>query len=173
MKNKMLRVVLLIAVVSLVVLPACAQPGTPRQNTSFNFIFKYGVGAGNILDTFENSYTRDMVIDPPERTKMVLTDHEMNSIYAKMRDIGFFDYPVQFSIPMPKEGSVGMVTPHQTYYFKVTVGTQSKELTWEDNIITVKSEPADKLRELITLILKIIEAKPEYKTLPTPRGGYI
>ncbi len=172
MKRRILLAVLLAALMIVTGSSGCLQPEIPRQNTNLNFIFQYGVGAADILNTFDNSYTRDMVAGPPERIRMFLTDDEMNRIYAKMQEIGFFDYPTQFSIPTPK-GPIGIVTPYQSYYFKVTMGTQVKELTWGDSITIPASEQVDRLRELIRLIENIITAKPEYKNLPPPRGGYM
>lgn len=151
--------------------PSPSPQHTP-QSTNFNFVFGYGVGAKNELDTFEKTYTRDMVIDPPVKIKMSLTDEEMNKIYQKMLEINFFDFPDEFSVTVPIGEATGMVTPCSSYYFKVSNESRIKELSWDD-CITIKNERADKLRELIRYMESIIESKKEYKKLPTPRGGYL
>ncbi|OPX90113.1 MAG: hypothetical protein A4E53_01328 [Pelotomaculum sp. PtaB.Bin104] len=139
------------------------------DENNFNLILKYGVGAKNILNTFEGIYTKDMILDPPITTKMELTSEELNSIYNKMNEINFFTYPDVFTVPVGTE--VGMITPYNSYYFQVRHGSEIKELSWDDEI-TNQNIDADKLRELVTHIRNLIESKEEYKKLPPARGGY-
>lgn len=143
----------------------------PPAHDNFGLIFKYGVTAGNVLNTFEGTYTKDMVIDPPIRVSLSLTEEELDTIYQKMLEIDFFNYPDEFSVT-PTEGLVGIVTPHTSYYFKVIYDSKVKELWWDDEI-TNPDTKADKLRELIELIKGIIHSKEEYKKLPEPKGGYV
>ena len=144
---------------------------TPEES-NFNLIFKYGVGAKNILDTFQGTYTKDMVMDPSITVELSLSEEEMDRIYQKMVEIDFFNYPDKFSVSVPPSESFGILTPYPSYYFKVEYNSQIKELWWEDEIHN-KDEKADRLRELIKLITDIVESKEEYKKLPSPRSGYI
>ena len=143
-----------------------------HTSPDFNLIFKYGVGAKNELNTFEGTHTRDMIMDPSITVDLSLSKEELDSIYQKMEAIDFFEYPDRFSVPIPPDGRVIMVTPYYSYYFKVKYDSKIKELWWEDEIKNENME-ADKLRELIKLIRDIIESKEEYKQLPPPRGGYL
>ena len=145
-------------------------PSTVESN--FNFIFKYGVTGRNTLDTLKSTFTKDMVMDPAITVKLSLSGEEMDSIYQKMVEIDFFNYPDKFSVSVPPGELKTEVTPYSTYFFRVTYGTKSKELLWHDKI-TNSDEKADKLKELITLIRNIIESKEEYKKLPEPRSGYL
>ncbi len=172
MKNmKLLYGVLVIVILAIV---GCGifvliQPTIP---SNFNLVFKYGVGAMNELNTFKGAYTKDMVVDPSITVNLPLSKEELHRIYQKMIEIDFFNYPDKFSISVPPEELVGMVTPYQSYYFWVEYDSKIKELSWGDNI-TNEDEKAEKLRELIKLIIDIIESKEEYKKLPEPRGGYL
>lgn len=143
-----------------------------KKPAVFNFIFKYGIEAGNELDTFKRTYTKDMVEDPPVKVEMSLSKEEMGRIYQKMLEIKFFDYPEKFSVTVSPGEPVGRVTPNPSYYFKVTSDSKVKELWWDDNI-TNKDEKAERLRELVEYIISIIESKREYKELPPSRGGYL
>jgi hypothetical protein len=96
----------------------------------------------------------------------------MDSIYQKMVEIDFSSYPDEFEVDVPEDELVGIITPHSTYIFEVEDKSGTKELNWEDKI-TNTDEKADKLRELIDLIINIIESKAEYQDLPTPTGGYM
>lgn len=149
----------------------CIAPSPPSPST-FNLIFKYGVGAKNELNTSQGTYTKDMVMDPSITVNLSLSKEELDRIYQKMIEINFFGYPDEFSVSVSPGQSVGMVTPYCSYYFRIEYDSKVKELRWEDNIIN-EDKKAEKLRELITLIRDIIESKEEYKQLPPPRGGYI
>jgi hypothetical protein len=142
--------------------------------SDFNLVFKYGYGSinKNVLNTFNATYTKDMVVDPSVTIDFSLSDEDMDRIYQKMVEINFFCYPDEFEIPLPEEGIVGMQTPYQGYYFMVECNNQVKVLRWEDKI-TNKNEDADKLRKVISLIRSIIQSKDEYWELPSPRGAYL
>lgn len=168
MRRKWSIVASLTLTVAFVGMVGCGAGTSP----DFNLIFKYGVGAKNELNTFKGTYTRDMILDPSITVKLSLSEEELDSIYQKMVEIDFFEYPDRFSVPIPPDGMVIMVTPYSSYYFKVKYDFKIKELWWEDEIKNENIE-ADKLRELIKLIRDIIESKEEYKQLPPPRGGYL
>ena len=155
------------------VLLGTAGCNTPASGESaFSLIFRYGVTARNELNTFEGTFTKDMVSDPSITVDLSLSEEEMDSIYQKMVEIDFFDYPDEFSVPTHPDGLVHIVTPYSSYYFKVKYGSKIKELWWEDEIKNENVE-ADRLRELIKLIRDIIESKEEYQKLPKPTSGYL
>lgn len=137
----------------------------------FNLVFRYGMEANNELDTFKGTYTKDMLMDSPFKVNMVLTMEDLNKIYQKMMQIGFFDYPDKFFVTIPAGENASEVAPHFNYYFKVEHDSKVKELWWEDKIVS-NDLKAEELRGLIKLIRDIIESKQEYKELPHPRGGY-
>ena len=165
---------IVIATLALVVLflgvAGCSTP--PSAKSNFNLIFKYGVGARNELNTFEGTYTKDMIGDPSITVPLSLTEEELNKIYRKMVEIDFFSYPERFSVPVPPGGITGMVTPYSGYYFEVAYDSKIKQLWWDDEI-TNENIKADKLRKLSQLIRDIIESKDEYKQLPPAKGGYL
>lgn len=145
--------------------------GTEINGKNFFLKFEYGLGGMNVLDTFNNTFERDMVEGPPAFTSFYLTEEELNNIYKKMIEIDFFNYPGIFSIDVSSEPEIGIVTPNYTYYFKVEINSQVKELSWDDYTIN-ENKKADELRSLIDLIRDIIYSKDAYKTLPEPEGTY-
>ena len=128
--------------------PGAATTGQPgcQPESNLNLIFRYGIGARNELDTFQGTYTKDMIRDLPITVNLALSEEEMDRIYQKMVEINFFNYPDQFSVSVPIGEPTGMVTPYASYYFKVDYNSQIKELRWEDKI-TNPNEKADRLRE--------------------------
>jgi len=145
----------------------------PCTDSDFNLIFKYGVGAKNVLNTFTGTYTRDMVRGPPVIVKFCLSEEDLNRIYQKMVEIDFFAYPTSFSARSPGN-VIGEMTPFSTYYFKVQYGdSEVKELYWAAKFTYSGNKEAENLKELIDLIIEIIRSKPEYQRLPEPRAGYL
>lgn len=163
-------------------------PSCTSKEGQFNFVFQYGYSSTpkNVLDTYKETYTKDMVSDPSVTVKMVLSGEELDRILQKMKEIDFFDYPDEFFIKIAPGSPSGVVTPNLKYYFKVEHEGIIKELWWDDEIIWqdefIKESPeeiiienkgeAEKLYELISLIREIIENKPEYRELPKPKSGY-
>jgi hypothetical protein len=150
----------------------CADAIDEPSASDFNMIFKYGVGAKNELNTFEGTFTRDMIMDPSITIDLVLSGEELDIIMQKMVEIDFVGYPDNFSVEVPPGEATGEMIPYPSYYFKVEYGSQVKELRWDDKIIN-ESEKAGRLRDLIDLIIGIIESKREYQELPAPKGGYM
>lgn len=160
--------------------PQVPDSGTkePADNTTresnFNLIFRYGIMAKNVLDTFQGTYAKDMVRDPNILIHLSLSEEEMVRIYEKMVEIDFFNYPDRFSISAPPGVPTGMVTPYSSYYFKVEYNSKIKELWWNDQIVykDYRDEKADRLRELIKLIRDLVESTEEYQKLPEPTSAY-
>jgi hypothetical protein len=138
----------------------------------FNLIFKYGVGAKNVLDTAHGTYTRDMIVDPAVTVKMRLSQEELDRILAQMDDIDFWKYPDVFLPELPPDGLRRHMTPYSTYYFTAKRGEVVKELRWDDESDD-QGARATRLRDFIKLIRDIVESREEYKTLPQPSGGYM
>jgi hypothetical protein len=72
--------------------------GETPQKSGFNFIFKYGVTGRNTLDTFQGTFTKDMIMDAAITIDLTLTAEEMDSVYQKMLGIDLFSYPDKFSV---------------------------------------------------------------------------
>jgi hypothetical protein len=139
------------------------KPSSPAE-ANFSFIFK---DDGHELDTFTGIFSKFIYLGngPPAVTNLVLTPDEMQTIYRKMIDIDFFSYPDYFKVEIPEGSPTGMVTPADTFYFKVKNNSTFKELHWTDSI-TNPDPKADNLRSLIKLIRDIFMSKDEYKQLP-------
>jgi hypothetical protein len=164
-----------VALLFVLALLGCQPVKYLPANDDFNLVFRYGAGKQNELNTFDNTFTKDMVNEPPVKVGMVLSATELTQIRTKMEAINFFSYPERLSSATGRAGNVvgGLMIPHQGFYFKVVANGRQKELWWADNTIPgQEGEMARKLRELTTLITAIIEAQEEYRSLPVPKGAY-
>ncbi len=128
-----------------------------------NLDFKYGFAGRNELNTFDGTFTKDLVIDGTITTRLTLSQEELTQIQQKLSDMGFWGYPETFP-------SQGIVTPRADYYIKVANGSAVKEVSWyEDSEENTKTENLRQFRHLLT---NMIMEKIEYKLLPPANGGY-
>lgn len=160
-----------------IVVPQTPQPSpssTPNKVVDFSFTFKYGVrnepgGPRNILNTSEQTFTKDMVSGSDVTTKLSLTNDEQKQILQKILSINLFDLPNNFSDDQPS-----CKTPYSSYDLTVVYGSTTKHLSWIDHTGCNNENPTiQKLNELNKLIISIIEQKQEFKNLPSARGGYL
>lgn len=159
-----------IIILSLILI-SCSGVTTKPENRGFNLKFSYGgVFAKNVLNTFQNTYTKGLILGGPKTVPFILSESDMKRISDKMIEINFYDYPDTFVVHT--DSSIVMASHYPTYTFEVSNKSSRKYLRWEDEIQNPNVQ-ATKLRELISLIIKIIESKPEYLKLPPEEGGYI
>ena len=165
MKNKFFLIPVLIIALAAAGFLIFRQINFLPQNppADFNFIFRYGVGAKNELNTFNQNYIKDMVMDPSVTTGLKLTDNEIAGVYKKINDLKIF------SLNEASTEKNVMVTSCLNYYFKAQIGSLIKELSWDG----CRGKINSRLQQFTEYIIKIIEAKEEYKKLPAPKGGYL
>lgn len=164
MKNILISIaVIILAIAGFFAYNLLIAPPDDRM-ADFDFIFKYGVGAKNELNTFNQTYTKDMIIDPSVTIGFKLADSELANIRQKIADLKLFDKDGK-----PITGEIGMMrTPCDSYYLKVQNDSAQKELSWDN----CQEKISDKLQQFTDYIIPIIESKDEYKKLPPSKGGY-
>ncbi len=146
-------------------LASFVPPYDSSQNP-VNIVFKFGVGAKNELNTFNGTFTKDLIIDGTTTTRLIMSQEELSQIQRNLIEMGFFNYPETF----PFEDV--WTAPPTNYYLMVQNGSTVKELTWSTNS-KLDSTTEDKLNQFADLVINIIIEKPEYKMLPPPNGGYL
>ncbi len=151
---------------------SCADQGVepPSADRRFNLDLKYGIGARNELNTFANTFTKDLIQAGTASTPLVLTAAELDSIEAHLMSIGIFAYPD--TLLPPESGALVTVTPAPTYIVRLALDGKEKIVFWNDAHLQSDAQ-AKNLRDACTFIRWIIEARPEYKRLPEPRDAYI
>ena len=134
----------------------------------FNFIFNFGVGSKNQLDTFKGQFAKDMVEpgEPPATADLRLTEDEMNIIYSEMKKINILSYPNNFTPKGTEE-----CTPVFTFAIKIVVNGVEKTIHWE-NIRGSDTKTAIQLKAFFNKIFEMIINKEEFKKLPPAKGTY-
>ena len=129
----------------------------------FNFSLKFGITAANELNTYENTFTKDLIEAGTVMTEMVLTDEEMEIIYEKFR------YADVVGLPEVEGGDIWQ-DPYDQFQLVMTVADKEYRLHWDH-----ASPSKEKYRwEEVMIFLKedIRFSKEEYKSLPEAVGGY-
>jgi hypothetical protein len=138
----------------------------PRTGATFGLIFRYGICRSpqwNELNTFKETYTKDMVMDPAITTKLKLSETELSGIREEIEHLKLFGG----SKAQPEQRM--RRTPCSCYYLRVQADSDQNELSWNN----CHGEISDKLQEFTHFMIKLIESKSEYQKLPKPRGSYI
>ena len=145
-----------------------------NEEATFNIVFRYGISGAkhpNELNTFNGTFTKDMVTEDPACTKLDLTQDEMNAIHRMMVEIDFFSYPNSFK-PKIEGDRVGIKTPFTVYNLEYHDESGTKVVHWTDEYIVPGDPQYRNLKELAHLIISTIQAKPEYQKMPVPTAGY-
>ncbi len=142
--------------------------------SNFDFLFEdtsCGPTPTYVLDTKKDTLIHNPIFGTESYTiPLQLTNDQMDSIYQKIVEIGFFSYPAIYVVP-DKEIR-GYQSPSSTTQMTVTIGAKSHTVTWTDEIFTELPYMNEKnLRELALLILNMIWSHPNYQQLPQPQGG--
>ena len=146
----------------------------PSSGSSLNLILRSKVEGAkweSELNTFEGYFQKDMVIEDPAITNISLTQEDLNRIYLKMEEIGFFSYPSVIDTT-PRGFAWGEGTPYSKYYLKIQNGTRIQRVRWTSRYLTNKRRYHD-VMDLAHLIWEIIESTPEYQRLPKTSAGYM
>jgi hypothetical protein len=144
---------------------------------NFAFTAAYGVGANNLIDTFDGTFTKDVIAAPKPNptTSLRLTSKEMAALYDDLVDIGILDYPSDFHPDAEQEAKTGVhqwMDPHPTYVLRVRAAGCDKYIFWEDGSGSVAPK-ATALRHWFDRLKQMIEAKPEYKAMPPTERAYL
>ncbi len=149
---------------------ACSENTTDPSFRPFDVQLKYGILGRNELNTFDNTFTKDLILDGVVTTRLVLSGEDLDTIGSRFAAIDIDSYPDTFVVPT--RDPIGFITPHSTYSMKIRRGLTFKEVYWEDSIVS--SDPrAANLRGVMEFVRALIESKPEYQQLPPARGGYL
>ncbi len=148
---------------------SCKETSVEPVEQFVQIYFKYELK--NELNTFENTFQKDLILDGIKKIELWLTTEEQNNILEKANAIDFFSMPDTFKY-IPQDGVLLHIDPDPgEQILRIKYQTKDKTTIWTHP--AVENDPRfDDLLELRNYIRTIIESKPEYKNLPAARGGY-
>jgi len=161
------KAVFAIAFACQVVFPGC-DIGDPDSPDPQYVKLHLQSGFRDVVDTFNGTLTKDLVMDGTVSIPFFLTEAEQEHVLALLTDEGFF------SLPDTIHATPGaMITPDPSPDFlRVQANSLDKTVVWNYPL-----EPADEHGQAIVRIMmairEVVEAKTTYRQLPPARGGYL
>lgn len=149
--------------------PTLISVAQPPDDFAFNF--EYGSCLTNRADTFTNTFRKDMGDQRTRTIPLMLTPVKMETIYRQLVASDFFSYPPVYKVQLPTSGEAAAVTPASRYRWIVRSAGRTTTVAWLDEIVKPNPPEAQRLRDLATLMVNLIESRPEVKQLPQPNVG--
>ncbi|TSB45558.1 hypothetical protein [Alkalicoccobacillus porphyridii] len=159
---------LLISVSTVVILSACnpfnscTSPLPEEMPDDFEFSLQYGYSMSNELNTFENTFTKDLIADGTDTTEMVLSEEERMFIYGKLRSVDLWALPTETGTPCYE--------PHESYHLTMIADGEETNLEWKTSCSAKKLNQWKRVMNEIED--DIIHVRQEYQELPEASGGY-
>ncbi len=161
------KVYMLMALLSLAVLPACDLGEGPEPDPQLVRV-QLNYGFRNNVNTFDGTLTKDLIMDGSVTVPFWFTTEEQQQIAAHLQRAGFFALPDTIrQIP-----GVSVSPNPGPLILRVRDDRREK--------VVVMHYPPDQtndywksVEELGRAIWTIVEATPAYKQRPPARGGYL
>jgi len=157
-----LRSTLAVSIVLTVYAPtggvAAAQP------PDFGFRFSVRSCLTEQLDTFTGIFAKELGTGTAT-THITLTDAQIATLYRAIEDIGFFDYSSPFNGIPTGVSRINTIEPSVTYHLEVRKHGAVQTVDWSDGYSPTTAE-ADRLRDLMSMMIGFIHEQPDYKRLP-------
>lgn len=147
---------------------SCSENIIQPDEQFVNILFKYDFK--NELDTFNNTYQKDLVLDGLIKIDFWLTTDEQNKIIEKANQLSFFLLPDNILADAPVQ-----ITPNPDQFLRIKTDKKEHSILWNIILEEFQAEQYEdflKVVQLAEIIKSIVESKPEYKKLPPPNGGY-
>jgi hypothetical protein len=145
--------------------------GRPAGQPPDDFAFKFDFTpcATNTLDTYRNTYTRELGPgQSPVSIPRTLSPEQMAAVYDALGKIAFFDYPSMFPGGSRTQGEITTISPSTSYRLEVRSAGVVHVVRWDDKSFP-RSEEASRLLRVLDLIDGFVNDRPEVKRLPQPR----
>ncbi len=144
---------------SLYQLPKIHYSMPEQRPTNFGFIFHFD--SRNVLDTYDHTFTKDMVCGKDITVNFYLTQTQLDTIYTMMNTIDLFNYPTFVEDPCPRKGFPNNIT------FDIHADTVQRSIHFHKYSYTC-SERVKKVSRLENYIESLIYNSEIYKKLPPP-----
>ena len=135
-----------------------------QDDIDLNVHMKYGYA--DEVNTFENYFKKDLVMDGFADTTFSFTPSQKNAILDMANEVVFFEMPevIESTADFEQNPSPGEQT------LRIKFDKWDHTVKWRYPL--GDSELEQNIKKLSYFIINIIIDSPEYKALPAPRGGY-
>jgi len=171
---------IMIAAIVIIVLSGCNQSNgnAPSMPDNFNFKIEFGTYGRNRIDTYNDSFTKDLVSAGTETIDFIIPNDKMQEIYAEFVKYDISGLPNNINAEVKKyiEGEIYMEwTPSSRYSLTYTCNDEARTIVCEDGGPWYESGPPDSRNRLVAFvdfISQYICSTEEYQNMPPIEGGY-
>ena len=149
----------------------CSRTITEPDSQLLKIHFYYGFG--NELNTFKQTYTKDLVLDGYSTVDFWLTEAEQESIKNKLDVVDFFHFPDTLIYQIGPDSIMVSINPDPGWQFLQVADKNRDKIVYWRYPLPEENEFVPLLLDLTELITDIIHSKPEYVALPAAKGGRI
>jgi hypothetical protein len=137
----------------------------------FSIHFEFGLCWRDVVDTRNDTYARDLVIDDKTQTvPLRLSDAQRRKLAAWVNDSRFFDLPAEIDAEFEKDGLRTFRIPSEVYRIEITRAGARHVVEFDDNG-DAKSENVLRIRRLAERLKRFFTELPQVKPLPKPPVG--
>ena len=149
---------------------------SPEENDAmtniadFNFRLNFNTYGRDQIDTYNGTFTKDLILDGTKTIDSKLPDEIKNEIYKLMTEIDIMSFPDMLTV----EGMA--VTPSCNYELTITMDGKTKTIVWNDGFYPSMNAKLPKVNtdflRVVTMVSDYIYSTDAYKNMPKANGGY-
>jgi hypothetical protein len=151
------------------------SPLTEQMPSDFNFSISFGIGRKNKIDTYEGTFTKDLIIDGTETISFLIQADKMREMYEAFIELEIYKLPDDINADTPIGDTALHITPDAQYSLTYTLNSETKTVSCDDGgpwNADGLPETRDRLVEFIDFVSEYIYGTEEYKNMKPAEGGY-
>ena len=152
-------------------MPFWAAPQSATVPTDFAIHFEFGLCWRDVVDTQNDQYVRDLVIDGATRTvRLGLSDSQRRQLVQWVAESRFFELPEELDASAEKDGLITERFPSEKFVITVQHSGVRRQVKFDDNGDS-RADAVVRVRTLAQRLTRFFAQLPQVKKLPKPPVG--
>jgi hypothetical protein len=147
------------------------QENEKRMIDEFEFKLTFNTFGKDVIDTYNNTYTKDLVLDGTKTIFFEIPFETKKEIYYLLKEVNISEFPENIDLPD------FYTSPECTYHLSAVIDGKSISVNWENGLYSYDGKI--QLPDLNIRFLRVIEyvsayiySTEEYRKMPEAKGGY-
>ncbi|MDR1184778.1 MAG: hypothetical protein LBK67_08280 [Coriobacteriales bacterium] len=145
----------------------------------FDFVLDYGVLSKNSIDTYNDTFTKDLVTNGTETISFAIPVDKMQELYAAFREYEISELPDDlnaYAALFIEEESMSTVLPASQFVLTYTCDNEIRTITYDAGTRWTTEDPLDpwtRLFGFVEVVCEYIYGTEEYQNMSPAEGGYL